>query len=180
MLVSRNISALLLLALAAVSSQACGSAASIDLLPAAGGAGGSHGGCTSNANCTAQLPLCDTQSGSCVQCLAASDCTTGQTCNLDIHRCALRCTSNANCTTTSQPYCDTTRGLCVGCLANTNCASDTPYCDTSAGTCVACLNDSGCAATDKPHCNLTSHQCVECLQNSQCTSGTCVNFECQG
>jgi hypothetical protein len=75
-------------------------------------------GCTSNAQCTGDTPICNTTASSCVQCLGNSDCA-------------------------PQPgkFCSG-GGRCVECLSNSDCPQAKPTCH--AGACVQCFRPKDC------------------------------------
>ncbi len=80
--------------------------------------------CTSDQQCAAPTPYCNTSFGYCVQCLG-----------------------NANCTDPQRPLCDTTTGLCVECASNADCKdAQQPLCDTANHQCVQCLVNADCGA----------------------------------
>lgn len=83
--------------------------------------------CTSDAQCHAPLPKCDTQDGYCVQCLASTDCTnatTGHVCNTSTDRC-VECAQDSDCATAQRPKCNTNVDICVQCLTNADCEAGT-------------------------------------------------------
>jgi hypothetical protein len=74
------------------------------------GSEGGGGACTSNDQCAAPTPACDTGSGTCVECVQDDQCPA------------------------DKPTCDTGSHTCRACSVDADCASD--VCDTQAGTCV--------------------------------------------
>ncbi len=95
---------------------------------------------TSTPVCTSSL------GGTCVQCLADSDCPLAA---------AAQCSGS-----------DT----CVACNASSHCSHLTsiPVCNTSSGACVQCLVDSDCPSATTSHCS-GSNTSVACTASSQCT-----------
>lgn len=148
-----------------------------------GGAGMGTGGtppvaCTTDGQCAAPTPHCDTAGGFCVQCLGDPNCPMGQTCNTTTHRC-VQCKTSGDCPNTT-PYCDPD-GQCVRCLTNDNCAQQNPppgsptlVCNQQSHTCITgCLDDAGCAQSFRGRkCDLQTNQCVQCLANSDCSTGS--------
>lgn len=121
-------------------------------------------GCDDDVDCVdPSAPLCDTASGSCVECLAAGDCDDGNDCTVD------SCVNN---------------GCQVAPLdAGTVC--QTGVCD-GASTCVACIDDTagaqdaGCGPLT-PACDVTASPagCVECTVNADCSGlETCEGNLC--
>ena len=98
---------------------ACGS---VSAKPDANNGSGSDGGgsdtgggpCTSNDQCSAPTPICDTAGDQCVECLQNDQC------------------SAAN------PTCDTAMHTCRACAADSDC--DSAVCDVPTGMCVAEAN----------------------------------------
>ncbi len=117
-----------------------------------------NGGC--DPACTGGQ-VCDEQSGSCVDCLANTDCDTGA--------------------------CDTTTNECVACLQDGDgCDATAPYCDLSGAepVCVACRGNDDCQEVTESLC--TGGSCGACVMDADCAhledtklceSGTCV--ECR-
>ena len=88
--------------------------------------------CTTNADCPADMPLCDFG-----QCLA-------------------ECVINANCPA-DRPFCDF--GQCFECGTNSDCPADRPLCDV--GQCLAeCATNADCTDPSEPYCFLGA--CGEC------------------
>jgi hypothetical protein len=139
-----------------------------------------------NAGCTGHTgtPLCKTSggnSGSCVACLANTDCTSGGSpaCRLTDDTCQ-PCNDttvtnnganpNAGCAgRTGFLFCN--GGSCVNCLLSTQCPNSAPICTSN--TCGAnCTGDSDCTGrAGATHCDTVGPnpgQCVECAASSQC------------
>ena len=149
----------------------CASAGSID---GGVGAGNIDGGVS--AVCSGTIPVCNSATGSCVQCVKNTDCPSA---------------SKAFCVQNQCVGCDTTGASCTGSVdggvadggsgatgAGTKCvpsASGSP----KAGQCVACnpdnSNDTGCSG-NTPICNTTTFSCQPCTSDSQCTTapGVCM------
>jgi len=135
------------------------------------GSSGGCGPCTDSLGCTSLgLLTCDTESGTCVECLTDDDCD--QVCDAETQTCRA-CISNSECGDDS-PICDSLNtGQCLPCATNTDCANINPFlpiCVTS-GSCVACTSDSQCTFTSQPIC-LNTGACVECLLDTQCSTVT--------
>jgi len=73
------------------------------------GSEGGGGACTSNDQCAAPTPVCDTAGGTCVECLQADQCPAGETCDTSSHTCRA-CSVDADC---ASDVCDTEVGTCV-------------------------------------------------------------------
>jgi Cys-rich repeat protein len=132
--------------------------------------------CSTNADCaaTSATPVCDPDSGKCVECLASSDCPAGNpVCDTATHTCG-DCTTDTQCQAFSAtPVCNEGTGSCVQCDANSHtlCTGPTPLCDVdlNGGTCVACITSSDCTA-DNPVCDLATHTCGDCTTDAQCAA----------
>jgi hypothetical protein len=119
-------------------------------------------GCTSDSDCVQQSKHCDTQSGSCVDCVNDShcrepgrphctpppqekcvacirdgDCGVGSVCQSN--SCFLSCAGDASCPA-SAPLCNrnSDRFVCAECLKPEDCAESGAgkFCDTNMGACV--------------------------------------------
>ena len=136
--------------------------------------GGAQTGCPGGLVCTSQ----NNQVGSCVACVADSDCGgahSGLVCNAG-HACVLGCRGDGNgcsagLTCTSQ---DAALGKCVGCLTDANCGGPKSgsVCDTDKQTCTV-----GCKGTDGNGCsgnlvctsmNGATGNCAGCVHDSDC------------
>jgi hypothetical protein len=96
--------------------------------------------------------VCDTDAGTCVECLSDTDCKTSD-----------------------KPICFA--HACAPCKSNTDCRPDggqNLVCNADAGTCVMCTHDSDCTAstalTKTPICG-ADNTCHACATDSDCTSG---------
>jgi hypothetical protein len=72
------------------------------------------GACTTNDQCSAPTPVCETTGGTCVECVQSEQCSA------------------------EKPTCDTGTHACRQCAVDADCASD--VCDAEVGTCVAEAN----------------------------------------
>src|SRR5450631_51280 len=139
----------------------CASAGSID-----GGVGvGSIDGGVS-AVCSGTIPVCNSATGSCVQCVKNTDCPSASKAFCVQNQCVGCDTSGASaggvdggvadagtgataCTGT-KPVCvpgangGPKAGQCVACNGNSNCSGNTPICDMTTYTCQPCTSDSQC------------------------------------
>ena len=83
--------------------------------------------CTSDAQCAAPVPYCNTQAGYCVQCLSSTNCANNPNgnfiCDTTTDTC-VECLANTDCKDPQQPYCFAGQHRCVECLANANCTSN--------------------------------------------------------
>ena len=135
------------------------------------------------------------ETGDCVECIAASDCGEGYSCNNN--SCQL---NSGSCTTTDKSQCPSDKpacnipanndtGTCVECNENTDCeryeqcvdndcqlnsgscnvnsdcTGSTPICDTTKHSCVQCTAASDCFG-NTPICDTTNQKCVECTSNN--------------
>jgi hypothetical protein len=155
-----------------------------------GGDGGDGGdardsktGCSSNGDCGDGGPgVCEVDSGTCVGCLASTDCS-GATpaCDTNTKTC-VGCLSSTDCSGAT-PACSTNTKTCVGCLASTDCSGATPACNTDTKTCVECLSNVDCGAAAKPICDTAHHTCVKCTSDAECVGklgadpGVCMAHE---
>lgn len=122
-----------------------------------------HALCTSNTDCASNQnnfvgngPLCNLDTGACVECLLGTDCTDPL-----------------------QPVCGE-NFTCTACtLGGTDCPAATPTCVTYQGVgqgnrnqthCVACQTNAECTNTALPTCNTTTGLCVACQTNAECTN----------
>jgi hypothetical protein len=89
-------------------------------------------GCTTDAQCGAPTPHCNTTASTCVQCLTNPDCagTTTPICT-NGGRC-VECTVNTDCTKPGVPFCGDGK-TCVQCVDDNQCPAATPKCRQ--GTC---------------------------------------------
>lgn len=109
--------------------------------------GGDTGGDPCGGTCEGEMPFCDTESGSCVQCLEASHCDA------------------------DAPVCGAD-GMCAACTAMSDCSAypDTPLCnDGGDGACVACVGHGDCPDAAAAQCDPGSNTCVPCDDSVQCT-----------
>ncbi len=167
-----------------------GSAGSSGSAGGGGTAGG--GGCTTNADCVGKPggPACDTTTGSCVGCVAASDCPQGQYCDTSAQICKAGCDEAADCAPPT-PHCNTTSNQCNECTNDPQCpsgqicvngacatgCSPTQPCPTSGETC--CGNSCHDLTTDPNSCGLCGTKCPSYANAaSVCTGGNCQMGAC--
>lgn len=140
-----------------------------------------HPACTSNAQCTQDLGrICNTQTGACVGCNAASDCAAPTPiCDPTTQQC-VQCAKDTDCSG-STPFCLVKRGTCVACLSNANCGASEPICDPERFQCRSgCTSSTSCAAPT-PVCDTTRSSCVQCVANTDCTNAAtkyCLHDQC--
>jgi hypothetical protein len=158
---SRSVSLVALIGLAIASALSCGDLTS-DLITRSGPADGS---CVTAADCPVERSRCDTVSGSCVECLARSECQSGQACS-PAGSCISSCDGAPPCPAT-EPYCAPDSGLCRGCERDTECTGATPRCEIANGRCVECLTIDDCGG-EYPLCDTARGRCVECLTAAHC------------
>ena len=109
--------------------------------------------------------ICDTGTGSCVECVQPPDCGPSFDCttNKCVHYDA--CSTSPDCP--DSKVCDTPRGRCVECLADIDCASG----KCSSEKCrIVCASDNACTASSML-CNTTLGYCVECNSILKCKAG---------
>jgi hypothetical protein len=126
--------------------------------------------CSTETDCTREMPACDTNLGRCVACLLVdgSGCTPEAPycvgAGNDVSRC-VQCESVDDCDQET-PLCND--GTCVACMAEDDCTgfADTPLCRDD-GQCVECVTAADCPA-GTPVCDETG-QCTSCSDDSECT-----------
>ena len=94
--------------------------------------GASGPDCEAGADCPA-MPVCEVDSGRCIECLA------------DSGRC-IECRVNSDCPS-EHPFCRASDQTCVDCLVNGDCGDPTKTCDPKSNRCLALPR---CAATPGP------------------------------
>lgn len=111
--------------------------------------------CTDDTDCFTDSPLCDVETGECVQCLGPEHCPEGWTCGPTGY-CRDACEVAADCEgVDGQVLCHPETGLCVQCIGPDDCAPE-QYC-TADGFCRLDFCDPGqtfCAGA-------TIMQCLE-------------------
>ncbi len=134
--------------------------------------------CSSDDDCVDPTPVCDTQSGKCVECVP--DCTgvccgddgcggtcedncaqTDRVCNEETCQCEGECVPACDGKECGPDGCD---GQCgPGCGEGENCVD---------GLCQAsgCQSDDDCVAPT-PKCQVDTGACVQCLQSGDCANG---------
>lgn len=133
--------------------------------------------CTSNSDCSGNTPICNTTTGTCVQCLENNDCPAGQICQNNECVVGTACSSNSDCSG-STPYCDTTTGTCVQCIENSDCSSGQACSNNVCTACdSSCYGSYGCGG-GAICCGLTNSAGLCYADNSSKTSGdTLYTFE---
>lgn len=128
---------------------------------ATGGASGNAGASGSSAceqPCDGATPLCDQDSGECVECLDSADC--GEA---------------------TAPRCDA--GECVGCAEAADCAgiAGRGLCDEESGACVECLSEDDCPdGEDFNVCSPATRSCTAVRARSKTACRPCTyDAECQ-
>jgi hypothetical protein len=132
--------------------------------------------CVNNVDCSG-TQVCDTQTGTCVDCLVDGDCPVANpVCNTATNKC-VGCTVTADCPF-NKPICNPGTNGCVQCVTSSDCGGATPICDQNTGTCVGCKSSADCPSST-PICNPANLFCVKCLGNSDCVAPqTCFNGGC--
>jgi hypothetical protein len=118
---------------------------------------GPQGGCTTDTDCAAPTPKCDTTTSTCVACVTSADCSgTTPTCDTTTGTCHA-CATNADCSGTT-PICNATSGACAQCATNADCSNAAPVC--TSGTCGGCTSSSDCHDPTHPQCNTGTGACT--------------------
>jgi len=142
--------------------------------------GGTDSGPSPCGVCAAPLTACDTETVTCVECVADDDCRM-RYCDLDSHSCVV-CTQDSHCPEPSASNCDPSTHRCTGCLLDEDCAgmAGTPLCDTAGtgGRCVECTA-ADATACGTFSCNVLGGVCTTTPDRSVRTCGNCVaDSEC--
>jgi len=122
--------------------------------------------CYYNSDCYGNRPYC--RSGSCVECIADSDCHgtggCGPYCSIGYCRYGQTCSGLT-------PYCLNGK-TCVQCLATSDCRTD-KYCDSNCNSnaCSRPAKDCTVNVVEKK-CNSTTALCVQCISDSDCGGST--------
>jgi hypothetical protein len=127
--------------------------------------------CVTAKDCKGSTPVCSA-AHACVSCAAVdAGCPADSPmCEIDTGRC-VECLSDAQCTGDSaKSFCRS--GTCVGCggAGVSACATrnpNRPAC-LAGGTCVECAGDANCGSASKPICDLTSNSCKPCASDLEC------------
>jgi hypothetical protein len=153
--------------------------------------------CTADGDCVGNAagPACDTASGRCVPCTAATDrCPAGQYCVGATNTCAAGCRDDLSCSTGADGglgprRCDTAAHACVDCVTDAHCPAGT--------LCVGNLCVAGCNAgrpcpasqqccggacvdpqSNIAHCGACDSRCTIAGGTSRCANGTCAVGAC--
>jgi hypothetical protein len=127
--------------------------------------------CEFNPDCVGATPTCNTTTHTCAPCATNPDCNDSQggpacaTSGMKSGSC-VGCLADTDCTSSAAPRCDTISTTCVGCLANGDCKAPTPVCGP-ANLCVGCGASADCT-TAAPVCDTNSATCKPC-QNDYAT-----------
>jgi len=164
--------------------------------------------CKSNADCASSAggKVCDTTSGKCVGCTAASDtCPASQHCDEALKSCVEGCKSDDGCATTTadagtdggdaggfaKSRCDVAKHTCVECLKDDNCplgylcagnvcskgCSPTKACPATEACCGgACIDPT----TNVDNCGKCGTKCTVAGGTAKCEGGACVVATCDG
>jgi hypothetical protein len=146
-----------------------------------GGAAGEGGNMNApcDSACSVPTPVCNETTDTCVECLAAADCTTGakDKCDAASNTC-VECVETTDCASPRAARCD--GGTCVKCESNDDCdhISGKGICD--GGACVKCTiaDETPCGGKS---CNPATNDCTTTTVG---TVGTCkpcaADSECLG
>lgn len=145
----------------------------------AGNGEGGMGDPPCDGACMAPTPACQEATGTCVECLAPADCTTGaeDKCDTATNTC-VECLEAADCGTPTAARCE--GGACIECESNDDCGhiAGKGVCD--AGTCVTCspTDETGCEGKS---CNPATKECTNTTTGSVGTCKPCrADSECVG
>lgn len=105
-----------------------------------------------------QSGLCRTSDNTCVQCVAETDCPTGNVCSANL--CTPACTKDAQCG--SGQWCNDPTGTGGACTAGIAAGMTLPYSCTPALGSRACITGL---------CRTNDNRCVQCLLDSDCSNG---------
>jgi hypothetical protein len=153
----------------------------------AAGAGGAPSGCQTNADCdsASDRPICNQETGLCVQCLPDQDqCAEGQYCAAD-NTCQTGCADDSECP--DELSCNLSTHLCVGCVGDDDCPAGS-VCSAAESTCVpGCTADHPCPAGERccagacANVQQSAEHCGACLQACSANHGTpsCTGGQCQ-
>jgi hypothetical protein len=153
----------------------------------AAGAGGVPPGCQTNADCESNpdRPVCDENTGLCVQCLPDQDqCAEGEYCAAD-NTCQTGCADDSDCS--DELTCNLSTHLCVGCIGHDDCPPGS-VCNAAESACVPgctadhpCPEGERCCAGDCANVQESAEHCGACLQACSANHGTpsCAGGECQ-
>ena len=112
--------------------------------------------CTSSAECSGATPICDTNVGQCVGCLAHTDCPDPAASSCNLNNVCVGCADSDQCShLTATPVCDTAQSTCVQCLADSDCDPN------------ACTPDNTCGSTEAG----TVGGCQPCQADGECGPG---------
>jgi hypothetical protein len=141
--------------------------------------------------CDGETPVCDTESGTCVECLGDDDCD--GVCDTETSTCTA-CMENADCEgNAGGEWCETgvdadlNDNACVACTDEGGCTGDT-VCDAEGvtnnpNTCVTCLDTTQCTDADAAACDSSTGECTACSEDADCDSvaglGSCVSGVCE-
>jgi len=125
-----------------------------------------HMGC--GGPCTGTRSHCDVASDTCVECLAAADCTSASASMCNASHACVACTTNADCShLTATSVCSV--GTCVACTVTDETSCGANSCDPTTHTC-----------TTTPRASVTT--CRACVADSECMSAMdrCVPMQFMG
>ena len=118
-------------------------------------------GCTSDADCSAPTPACDTSTTFCVECTGDSHCSGGTPVCETSGQVCVECLSDTVCS--GSDVCNLPTNTCTptGCTSDSDCSDPTPVCDSGSGLCIACVDDGDCS-NPTTVCDTAVPVCVEC------------------
>lgn len=135
-------------------------------------ASGSCVECLADTDCSGARARCEPVSHTCVACLNRPDCGKRQGCDTVTNRCLDGCFDTDDPCPLPGFVCDGDVGLCIECKRSANCAGSAggPLCDVPIGRCVACTGNAQCPAA-KPACDRRTGRCEACVVAATCGDG---------
>jgi len=134
--------------------------------------------CTSDSECSAPTPYCDTTySNQCSECLQSTHCTNPLKPFCDIYgsRSCHECVVNRDCS--GAQVCDSSETrTCANCFVDKDCASNPTDNLCLSNNCVQCITNTDCAS-QLTHHTCSNNKCVQCVTDTDC-SGQPVNKYC--
>ncbi|MBI5514993.1 MAG: hypothetical protein HY909_14550 [Deltaproteobacteria bacterium] len=149
--------------------------------------------CTGNPDCagTPATPVCDTISGTCVMCLAASDsCPPAQHCDPMTNACVAGCRADEGCAgSPATPRCNTMTHMCVGCVTSDQCPAGMlcmgGACAMGCDPMRPCPTGQSCCSgmcldtqTNPMNCGTCGNACTAANGVAGCAAGACTVASC--
>jgi hypothetical protein len=110
----------------------------------------------------------------CVDCLADSDCASGQQCEQQTHLCVTTCNRDRDPSCQDLGLeCNLRHGYCAACQQDRDCPSHL-HCIPGHARCAQCVVDSDCDVEPGGLCDPVLFLCVECRDSLDCPSSGAV------